>query len=241
MFKLLNEQQFLALYPNFLWLSKDSILEFRTRLKKEEKLEKDAIDEYVFESKISAVTYLFELMNEYGLENKYRQAYFIANAAQETGNFTRYEENLNYSSARIATTFKHKFVNKEDTIRDYAHNPEKLANFIYADLNGNGNEASGDGWKYRGGGMLQLTGSDNYIEVLIDLDCNVSDIRSVDKSIKYVAESGLHYFKHKSKKGINMLDYCDRQDFRQVCRLITGSDFSLNERKMQLQRLARFL
>ena len=89
-----------------------------------------------------------------------RAAHFFAQTAHETGEHKLFTENLNYSAAGLQGTFGKYFPgNLEES---YARNPEKIANRVYADRMGNGNEASGDGWKYRGRGALQLTGKSNY-------------------------------------------------------------------------------
>lgn len=89
-----------------------------------------------------------------------RAAHFFAQTAHETGGFKAFSENLNYSAQGLQSIFGKYFPgNLEES---YAKNPEKIANRVYASRMGNGNEASGDGWKYRGRGALQLTGKDNY-------------------------------------------------------------------------------
>jgi putative chitinase len=89
-----------------------------------------------------------------------RAAHFFAQTAHETGEYKLFSENLNYSAAGLQGTFGKYF---PGTIEEsYARNPEKIANRVYANRIGNGNEASGDGWKYRGRGALQLTGKANY-------------------------------------------------------------------------------
>ena len=89
-----------------------------------------------------------------------RAAHFFAQTAHETGEYKLFSENLNYSATGLQGTFGKYFPgNLEES---YARNPEKIANRVYADRMGNGNEASGDGWKYRGRGALQLTGKANY-------------------------------------------------------------------------------
>ena len=89
-----------------------------------------------------------------------RAAHFFAQTAHETGEYKLFTENLNYSAKGLQGTFGKYFPgNLEES---YARNPEKIANRVYADRMGNGNEASGDGWKYRGRGALQLTGKSNY-------------------------------------------------------------------------------
>ena len=89
-----------------------------------------------------------------------RAAHFFAQTAHETGGFKAFSENLNYSATGLQGIFGKYFPGTLE--ESYARNPEKIANRVYADRMGNGNEASGDGWKYRGRGALQLTGKANY-------------------------------------------------------------------------------
>jgi putative chitinase len=89
-----------------------------------------------------------------------RAAHFFAQTSHETGGFKAFSENLNYSSQGLQGIFGKYFPgNLEES---YARQPEKIANRVYASRMGNGDEASGDGWKYRGRGALQLTGKSNY-------------------------------------------------------------------------------
>ena len=89
-----------------------------------------------------------------------RAAHFFAQTAHETGGFKAFSENLNYSAQGLQGIFGKYFPGTLE--ESYARNPEKIANRVYADRMGNGAEASGDGWKYRGRGALQLTGKANY-------------------------------------------------------------------------------
>jgi putative chitinase len=89
-----------------------------------------------------------------------RAAHFFGQTSHETGEFKTFSENLNYSAAGLKKIFKKYF--NDLTALAYARNPEKIANKVYGNRMGNGNEASGDGWKFRGRGALQLTGKSNY-------------------------------------------------------------------------------
>ena len=90
-----------------------------------------------------------------------RAAHFFAQTAHESGNFKAFAENLNYGASGLTGIFKKYFPTQEKALL-YERKPEKIANVVYASRMGNGDEASGDGWKYRGRGALQLTGKDNY-------------------------------------------------------------------------------
>jgi len=98
-----------------------------------------------------------------------RLAHFLAQLATETGGFTIYTENMNYSAKRLCEVWPTHF-RSIDEAKPYANNPEKLANYIYADENRSkayrlGNTQPGDGWKYRGRGLIQTTGRDGYRRV----------------------------------------------------------------------------
>ncbi len=90
-----------------------------------------------------------------------RLAHFVAQLGHESGGFVRLEENLNYSVERLRQVFKDRF-GTNATAEPYARNPAALANLVYAGVSGNGPPASGDGWRYRGRGLIQLTGLNNY-------------------------------------------------------------------------------
>ena len=90
-----------------------------------------------------------------------RAAHFFAQTSHETGGFLTFSENLNYSSDGLKKTFAKYFPGNLSDL--YAKQPEKIANHVYANRMGNGNEKSGDGYKFRGRGALQTTGHDNYV------------------------------------------------------------------------------
>ena len=97
---------------------------------------------------------------EFGITSNLRLAHFLAQCALESTGFTATVENLNYSAGRIPQIFGKYFKNVDPAA--YAHNPQKLGSRVYANRMGNGNEASGDGFRFRGRGYIQLTGKNNY-------------------------------------------------------------------------------
>ncbi|MDX6612401.1 MAG: putative chitinase [Blastocatellia bacterium] len=97
---------------------------------------------------------------KFGITSDLRLAHFLAQCALESIEFTATVENLNYRAARLMDVFPKYFRGVNTAL--YANNPAKIANRVYANRMGNGNEASGDGFKYRGRGYLQLTGKNNY-------------------------------------------------------------------------------
>jgi putative chitinase len=105
---------------------------------------------------------LNDAFERYHIDTKTRVAMFLAQAAHESAEFTRLEENLYYSKPeRIMQVFPSRVFSLADAAK-LARNPQALANRVYANRLGNGDEASGDGWKYRGRGLFQLTGRSNY-------------------------------------------------------------------------------
>jgi len=102
-----------------------------------------------------------EFLTKAGIDGPKRLSHFIGQTEEETGKYTRETENLNYSAEALLSLFPKHFDGASDAA-NYARKPEQIANRIYADRMGNGPEESGDGWKYRGRGDLQLTGKAAY-------------------------------------------------------------------------------
>jgi putative chitinase len=124
--------------------------------------------------------------------------HFFAQCAHESGHFSVFEENLNYNENGLLTVFRKYFPDKASTV-GYVRNPEKIANKVYANRMGNGSESSGDGWKYRGRGAIQMTGKNNYTHFfnsigqpnLINTPEVVSDRYSFDSAAFFFTENSL--------------------------------------------------
>lgn len=121
---------------------------------------------------------LNQVFDKYGFDNILSIRVFIAQIGHESGGFNFVRENLNYSELGLLKIFK-KYFNSE-TAKEYARNPEKIANRVYANRMGNGPESSGDGWKFRGRGLIQITGKNNYIALAKFLKMTIDD------TIKYL-------------------------------------------------------
>ena len=109
---------------------------------------------------IQVVNELESVMREFNISNPFRLAHFLAQTAHESGNFKHVRENLNYSAEGLLKVFP-KYFSKETALW-YARKPEAIANLVYGGRMGNGDKNSGDGWRYRGRGFLQVTGKINY-------------------------------------------------------------------------------
>jgi len=109
----------------------------------------------------SVIDQIPNIQEKFGINTSLRLAHFLAQAGHESGGFKITAENLNYSAKGLQGIFK-KYFPSESLANDYAKKPQKIANRVYSGRMGNGNEASGDGYKFRGRGYIQLTGRDNY-------------------------------------------------------------------------------
>ncbi len=106
-------------------------------------------------------TNLGDILPEYDIDTPHRVAAFMAQCGHESGGFTLMQENLNYSAKGLVGTFK-KYFPTEAHAKPYERKPEMIANRVYANRMGNGDEASGEGWYFRGRGIVQITGKNNY-------------------------------------------------------------------------------
>lgn len=118
---------------------------------------------------------LERLMAEYGINTTLRQAHFFAQLATESGELRFTEENLKYSAARLLQVFP-RYFKSHAAAQAVAYDPEKIANIVYANRIGNGDAASGDGYTFRGRGLIQLTGRANY-------DAYVRHLKTVPSSL----------------------------------------------------------
>lgn len=143
------------------------------------------------------------IIEKFGIDNPLRLSHFLSQCAHESGNFKFLRENLNYSADGLRKIFPKYFPTLE-AANKYARQPEKIANKVYGSRMGNGDEASGDGFKFRGRGYIQLTGKDNYAA----FDKFVDDDIMADPDLvatKYPLTSAAFFF-HKNK----LWDVCDK-------------------------------
>lgn len=138
------------------------------------------------------LSYLNKHMEECQINTPLRICHFLAQIALESGELCYKEENLNYSASGLLKTFP-KYFTKE-LANQYARKPEKIANRVYANRMGNGNEASGDGWKYRGRGAIQYTGKSNYQEYSKWCGFDVINKPDLLTQPKGYIRSACHYF-----------------------------------------------
>lgn len=169
---------------------------------------------------------LHEVATYYDMyDNMNRAAAFVAQTAHESGGFNFVKENLNYSAKGLMGTFKKYFPN-EAIAKEYERKPEKIANRVYANRMSNGDEASGDGYKFCGRGLIQLTGRANYTKFAQDLGI------SLDETVAYLetpegAVSSAGWFWDNN----NLNQYCDADDFVTLTKRINGGTIGLEDRQ----------
>lgn len=163
-------------------------------------------------------------IEKYDLDTLQRTAAFLAQVGHESAGFNFTEENLNYSVNGLRKIFSKYFPNDEIAV-EYARKPQKIASRVYANRMGNGNEASGDGWKYRGRGLIQLTGKDNYERVAKILNKTVDETIAHLSTVEGATESAGIYWKDR-----NLNRFVDADDFLGLTKAINGGTHGLQER-----------
>ena len=165
---------------------------------------------------------LNDTFNKFEMNTSLRQAAFIGQCQHESENFKILEENLNYSANGLMCVWSSRFPNA-DVANQYANNPEKIANKVYGGRMGNTED--GDGWKYRGRGIIQLTGKENYercgSSIGVDIVSN-PDLLLIPRNACFSA--GWYWRKH----GLNFLS--DTKNFELMTKRINGGILGLNNR-----------
>jgi putative chitinase len=166
-------------------------------------------------------------MKFYEINNARRIAAFLGQLSHESNGFTLLEENLNYSAPRLVKVWPSRFPTLE-VAEEYAYRPEKLANYVYANRMGNGDAESGDGWRFRGRGPIQLTGRANYTEAsraILGTDHLVEYPEQVNESRWAGAAISGWFWK---KSGCNEL--ADAGEHEKITRIVNGGLHGYRER-----------
>ena len=170
-------------------------------------------------------------MAQFEISSSARIAAFLSQVAHESSQLTRLSENLNYTAKRLNQVWPNRFPTVEKA-QQYANNPEKLANYIYAKRLGNGEETSGDGWRFRGRGLIQLTGRGNYRAAAQGTGLPLEEQPDLLLQPAPAALSAAWFWK---SHGLNELaddynDDNDTQDFCTITKRINGGTVGLKER-----------
>jgi len=176
---------------------------------------------------------LNQVFVKYDINTPKRQAAFIGQCAVESANFTRLQENLNYSAERITQVWPSRFPNVS-IAQPYAHNPKALANFVYAGRLGNLQD--GDGWMYIGRGLIQITGRENYANCENGIGVDLINNPDLLLTPKYAALSAGWYW---NKKGLNAL--ADSQEYGAMTKRINGGLTELDERIFKITKALQVL
>lgn len=161
----------------------------------------------------------------YEINTPSRVACFLAQVAHESGGFTAVKENLNYSADGLTKIF-HKYFPTLEHANPYARNPEAIANKVYANRMGNGDEHSGDGFKYRGRGCIQLTGHDNYHAFAHDMQLPIDEAVEYLETFEGACMSAAWFW---NKNHLNQ--WADHEDMVTLTKKINGGTIGLEDRK----------
>lgn len=170
---------------------------------------------------------LNQLLPDYGIDTPERIAAFIAQCAHESGNFMVLQENLNYRAATLRKIFP-KYFPTDAMAQQYANLPNKqeaIANLVYASRMGNGPPESGDGYRFRGRGLIQLTGRDNYTFFAGSLGISVEEASEYLETFEGAVQSACWFWETN-----NLNQWADRGDILTLTKRINGGTIGLEDR-----------
>ena len=169
---------------------------------------------------------MVEMLPKYQIDTPKRVAGFIAQTAHESASYKTITENLNYSAKALDAIFGKYFKRAGVDAQEYHRQPRKIANRIYAGRMDNGNTSSGDGWTFRGGGILQLTGRYNYTQFGKTVGMSPEEATEYVRTPKGAIESACWFW---TVNDINK--YCDKNDIVGMTKRINGGTIGLADRK----------
>lgn len=164
------------------------------------------------------------ILPEYEIDSPERVAAFLAQCAHESGGFKAIKENLNYKAESLMKVFPKYFPSKE-LAEQYAHNQEAIANRVYGNRMGNGDERSGDGYAYCGRGLIQLTGHDNYKAFADSLSSSTEEIVEFLQTFEGCVQSACWFWE---TNDLNSL--ADAGDIKAMTKRINGGYIGLEDR-----------
>ena len=170
---------------------------------------------------------LSQLLPEYNINTSQRIAAFVAQCAHESGNFMVLRENLNYRAVTLRKIFP-KYFPTDALANEYASKPNKqeaIANLVYANRMGNGPPESGDGWRYAGKGLIQLTGKDNYTWFAASLQISVEEASEYLLTFEGAAQSACWFWETN-----NLNQWADKGDILTLTKRINGGTIGLEDR-----------
>jgi len=169
-------------------------------------------------------TALTTILPDYDITSLNRVAAFLAQTAHESGNYRILKENLNYQANSLCKVFPRYFPNIE-LATQYAHNQEKIANRVYGNRMGNGDETTGDGFRYCGRGLIQLTGKDNYTKFAESIETPLSEITEFLGTFEGAVQSACWFW-----EANNLNQWADKGDILTLTKRINGGTIGLEDR-----------
>jgi len=167
---------------------------------------------------------LSQLLPDYDINTPQRIAAFVAQCSHESGGFVALKENLNYRAVTLRKIFP-KYFPTDELANAFAGKPEMIANRVYASRMGNGDEASGDGFRYCGRGLIQLTGKSNYQAFADSLEMNVEDVPDYLSTFEGAAQSACWFWESN-----NLNQWADKGDILTLTKRINGGTIGLDDR-----------
>ena len=167
---------------------------------------------------------IYEILPEYEITTPQRVAAFLAQCAHESGGFVFLKENLNYKAASLRRVFP-KYFPDDAIAAQYAGKGEMIANRVYANRMGNGDEASGDGFRYCGRGLIQLTGKNNYTFFAGSLDIPVEEASEYLQTFEGAVQSACFFWEQNK-----LNQWADKGDILTLTKRINGGTIGLEDR-----------
>lgn len=168
---------------------------------------------------------LCKLLPDYNIDAPKRIAAFLAQCSHESGEFRILKENLNYKAESLCKVFPRYFPTLE-LANQYAHQQEKIANRVYGGRMGNGPESSGDGFRYCGRGLIQLTGKDNYTAFAESIETSIDQIPDYLQTFEGAVQSACWFWESN-----NLNQWADLGDIVTLTKRINGGTIGLEDRK----------
>ncbi len=165
-----------------------------------------------------------EILPVYEIDTPERVAAFLAQCAHESGNFRFLKENLNYKAESLVKVFP-KYFPDMGTAKQYEKKPEKIANRVYGNRMGNGDESTGDGFRYMGRGLIQLTGKNNYTIFAASIDTPLEEIPEYLQTFEGAVQSACWFWEQN-----NLNKEADAKDIKTMTKKINGGFIGLEDR-----------
>ena len=178
---------------------------------------------------------LAQLLPQYEINTPDRVAAFLAQCAHESGGFVFIKENLNYKWQSLRKVFP-KYFPTDALAQQYEKQPQKIANRVYANRMGNGPEESGDGWRFCGRGLIQVTGRDNYSWFAASLQISPEEASEYMETFEGAAQSACWFWESN-----NLNQWADKQDILTLTKRINGGTIGLEDRKKHYEHCLHVL